>query len=371
MKQIVYCALVAATLLRVSTSTTSISREENDIVDGGEEEVDESSCGCESLSREGVDVETTTTCDTIERNEDVTMSPTPRVRVPSGTYMIGTKNPQIPLDKEGPPREVTLENDVYMSTYEVSNERFASFVESTGYVTESESFGWSFSFEGLLNESVSSTIENAVMGVPWWLPVPNATWRRPWGGQTDNYVPNLPVVHVSWNDARAYCSYVIVCNFYFYTHTHIYIHIYRHVGGRLPTEAEWEVAARGGKKSRTYPWGNKWKPERANTWTGTFPSEDTGEDGYAGPAPVKSFGPQNKYGLYNMIGNVWEWVEDDWVGLGFDSSEKVKKGGSYMCHKSYCFRYRNAARSHNSADSAASNLGFRCVFSKEQEEAVV
>ena len=269
-------------------------------------------------------------------------------KVPGGEFYIGTNKPEIPLDDESPERKATVE-PFEMMIYEASNENYWAFANATGYVSDSEQFKWSFVFENMLPARIKDEITQSAAAAPWWLPVPDATWRAP-EGEGSNILKRLnhPVVHVSWNDAQEFCKFI---------------------GGRLPTEIEWERAARGGKRGRMYPWGNKLMPRgkhRCNIWHGDFPKKNTEDDGYMWSAPIDAFGPQNKYGFYNIVGNVWEWVEDDWIpnhgkkqqGMTYD---KCKKGGSYMCHKSYCFRYRVAARSHNSADSAASNLGFRCA----------
>lgn len=275
------------------------------------------------------------------------------VRIPGGEFTMGTNKPVLPQDGEGPARRVQI-SDFYLHKYEVSNREFAEFVEDTGYVTEAESFGNSFVLELLLSESVKSEITQAVMNAPWWLPVEEASWRQPEGrdsGIRDRL--GHPVVHVSWNDAVKFCEWV---------------------GGRLPTEAEWEYAARGGLEGRLYPWGNNPLPQGnhwMNIWQGNFPEENTADDGYIGTAPVDSF-PPNKHGLHNMAGNVWEWVNDWWTIRHSDEfqrdprgptsgKDKVKKGGSYICHPHYCYRYRCAARSQNTPDSSASNLGFRCA----------
>ena len=261
------------------------------------------------------------------------------VEVPGGTFTMGTNSPVFVADSEGPARATTV-NSFQLDVHEVSNNEFNLFVKETGYVTEAEKFGDSFVPEFFLSEETKTEILKAVADAPWWLPVSGADWRHPEGRDSDlSSRGDHPVVHVSWNDATAYCAWA---------------------GKRLPTEAEWERACRAGKEERLFPWGNKWRPSDkylANIWTGNFPQLNTVEDGWRGTNPVTEF-PPSKFGHKNMIGNVWEWTEDWWTEERVD---KVKKGGSFMCHKDYCYRYRCAARSQNTPDSSAHNLGFRCA----------
>ncbi len=279
--------------------------------------------------------------------------PNEQVFIPGGVFTMGTDSPILPQDGEGPARRVEI-SDLYMDQFEVSNREFAKFVKELGYVTEAEKFGDSFVLEILLSEAVKSGITQAVANAPWWLPVSGASWRMPEGeGTSITGRMDHPVVHVSWNDAVAFCQWA---------------------GKRLPTEAEWEYAARGGLVDRLFPWGNNPMPKGQhwmNIWQGEFPNTNTAEDGFISTAPVHSFLP-NKFGLFNMAGNVWEWTSDWWTIRHTNDfrkdpqgpltgSDKVKKGGSYMCTPEYCYRYRCAARSQNTPDSAASNLGFRCV----------
>ncbi|XP_019284303.2 formylglycine-generating enzyme isoform X2 [Panthera pardus] len=247
------------------------------------------------------------------------LAPTKMVLIPAGVFTMGTDDPQIKQDGEAPARRVAIDA-FYMDAYEVSNAEFEKFVNSTGYLTEAEKFGDSFVFEGMLSEQVKTDIQQAVAAAPWWLPVKGANWRHPEGpDSTVRHRPHHPVLHVSWNDAVAYCTWA---------------------GKRLPTEAEWEYSCRGGLQNRLFPWGNKLQPKGqhyANIWQGEFPVTNTGEDGFRGTAPK---GPPS-------------------------GKDRVKKGGSYMCHKSYCYRYRCAARSQNTPDSSASNLGFRCAADRQ------
>lgn len=273
------------------------------------------------------------------------------VEVPAGGFLMGTdESAGFPEDGEGPVREVTLDEYLIGRTA-VTNAQFAHFVESTGYVTEAERFGWSFVFHLLLPPHHPPT--RSVAAAPWWRQVYGAYWRRPDGphssieGRMDH-----PVVHVSWNDAMAFC---------------------RWAGVRLPTEAEWEKAARGGLEQNRYAWGDVFKPNgetMLNIFEGTFPSHNTGEDGYISTAPADSF-PPNGFGLYNVCGNVWEWCSDwfdaTWYVGGPTvnptgpelGDSRVTRGGSYLCHDSYCNRYRVAARTSNTPDSSTGNMGFR------------
>ncbi|XP_008103542.1 formylglycine-generating enzyme isoform X2 [Anolis carolinensis] len=245
--------------------------------------------------------------------------------IPAGVFTMGTDEPAIQQDGEWPARKIHI-NHFFMDLYEVSNREFEKFVNATGYLTEAERFGDSFVFEGMLSEQVKSEIHQAVAAAPWWLPVKGADWKHP-DGPDSNIVDRMdhPVLHVSWNDAVAFCTWA---------------------GKRLPTEAEWEYSCRGGLENRLFPWGNKLHPNGqhyANIWQGDFPTSNTREDGYKGTAPVTAF-PPNSYGLYNIVGNAWEWTSDWWsISHSADTAQnpkgpltgtdRVKKGGSYMCHK--------------------------------------
>jgi sulfatase modifying factor 1 len=275
---------------------------------------------------------------------------TTRRYIPYGTdYEKG-----FPADGEGPVRRVSL-SAFEIDTFPVTNADFAAFVEQTGHRTEAEVFGWSFVFWSHIPvERFETVVEDTAAQTPWWCKVPGSFWKHPEGPGSDiEQRLNHPVVHVSWNDAAAYAAWA---------------------SKRLPTEAEWEYAARGGLEQKLYPWGDDLMPDgehRSNIWQGQFPVNDTAEDGFSGSCPVDAF-PANGYGIYSATGNVWEWCAD-WFHTDFSTNvsvdpfgpaagqAKVMKGGSFLCHASYCNRYRVAARTANTPDSSASNIGFRCV----------
>jgi formylglycine-generating enzyme len=275
------------------------------------------------------------------------------VRLPGGTFLMGTNDAQgFIADGEGPVREVELD-PFHIDALAVSNADFTAFVDATGYLTEAQRFGWSFVFYGLLPQSVLDTHPQVAAAAPWWCAIEGAYWRAPEGPGSD-LASRLdhPVTHVSWNDAAAYAAWA---------------------GKRLPSEAEWEYAARGGLVQKRFPWGDEVTPQgehRCNIWQGHFPDYNSLDDGYLGTAPARSFKP-NGYGLYNMVGNVWEWCQD-WFAREHPQgprnprgpaagTARVMRGGSFLCHDSYCNRYRVAARYCNTPDSSASNIGFRCV----------
>jgi sulfatase modifying factor 1 len=277
-----------------------------------------------------------------------------QVEVPSGSFTMGdSSGDRNAADGEVPQHPVELDGFSIDAT-SVTNDAFARFAEATGYRTEAETFGFSAVFH-LAVQAPDQDVMGPAAGTPWWFGVRGADWRHP--GGRDSSIDGLgdhPVVHVSWNDARAYCDWA---------------------GRRLPTEAEWEYAARGGIDQAKYPWGDEEVDDggwRANIWQGHFPRVNTTEDGYLTTAPVRTFEP-NGYGLWQVVGNVWEWCED-WFDSGYyprapranppgpdRGVARVLRGGSYLCHVSYCNRYRNAARSQNTPDSSMGNAGFRTV----------
>ena len=274
------------------------------------------------------------------------------VSIPAGSFLMGSEESAYPADGEGPVREVSL-NAFEISPTAVTNTEFAEFVAATGWLTESEREDSSFVFGGLLPDDFPPT--QGVASAPWWRLVLGANWRHPEGSQsTIENRQDHPVVHVTWEDATAYCEWL---------------------GARLPTEAEWECAARGGLEQMRYPWGDEREPEgehRMNVFQGEFPGHNTSADGFAGTAPADAFGP-NGYGLLNTCGNVWEWCAD-FFDPRFHLTEppenpsgpptgthRVMRGGSYLCHESYCWRYRVSARSANTPQSSAGNMGFRVV----------
>ena len=274
------------------------------------------------------------------------------IDIPGGTALVGTDTPEIPIDGEGPLRRVRLK-PFRMAASTVTNADFAEFMAATGYETEAERFGWSFVFRMQLPDHIGPT--DTVAAAQWWHRVEGATWAAPNGPGTGAAChPDHPVVQISWNDARAYAAWV---------------------GGRLPTEAEWEHAARGGLGDVRFPWGMA-EPDDTETlpcniWQGRFPEVNTGADGYVTTAPARSFRP-NGYGLYNMAGNVWEWTGEPYkvrsmrrearAHMAARKGYKLLKGGSFLCHRSYCYRYRIAARTGNSPDSTTTHQGFRVAF---------
>ena len=268
--------------------------------------------------------------------------------IPGGAFLMGSDSPDTFIDDgEAPVREVQL-SPYLIDTTAVTNAAFAEFVAATGHVSDAEREGWSFVFHALLHPRARSAVRDGmVRDAPWWLAVERACWHAPEGpGSSIDTRPDHPVVHVSWHDASAYAAWS---------------------GKRLPSEAEWENAARGGLVQAAYPWGNELKPEgqhRCNLWQGRFPDIDTGDDGYIGTCPVNAFEP-NGFGLYNMAGNVWEWCADLWRPDAPPGAEpaRIIRGGSYLCHASYCNRYRVSARHYNHPASTTGHMGFRCAAS--------
>ena len=272
--------------------------------------------------------------------------------IPGGAFLIGSDDAlSYPDDGEAPVREVAV-SPYRIDVCTVTNADFAAFAVDSGYETDAERFGWSFVFAGLLPDDFPPT--RAAADAPWWRQVMGADWRHPEGpasgiaGRGDH-----PVVHVSWSDAAAYAAWA---------------------GKRLPSEAQWERAARGGRERARFPWGDELEPDgehRMNVWQGVFPSRNTRDDGWYGTCPADAFAP-NDFGLYNVTGNVWEWCFDwfdvfshqinpreDPIGPA-EGELKLLKGGSFLCHESYCARYRPAARMGLPPDTGTSNIGFRC-----------
>jgi formylglycine-generating enzyme required for sulfatase activity len=273
---------------------------------------------------------------------DPVVAPGPRrasglVGIPGGSFHRGYEGPLAnPDEGEGPVRLVDVD-PFRIGATTVTNQQFATFVKATGYATEAERHGWSFVFSLLVSREAA--IRGRVAGAEWWCAVDGASWREPGGPASDvARTQNHPVVHVSAGDADAYCSWS---------------------GTRLPTENEWERAARGGLDGAIFPWGDELCPDgswRCNIWQGEFPGHSVKPAGRVGTVPVTSYRP-NAYGVYQAVGNVWEWTADAWSVE--DAGQRTRRGGSYLCHDSYCNRYRVAARDHSAPGDSTGNIGFR------------
>lgn len=310
------------------------------------------------------------------------------VWIQGGEFMMGTDTDPQHREDESPAHKVTVDG-FWMDITEVTNTQFAEFVAATGYITTSEK---SIDWEELKTQVPPGTpkppdemLKAASMVfakteapvdlnnfMNWWTFVQGADWKHPQGPLTTiSEIPNHPVVHISWDDAVAYCKWA---------------------GKRLPTEAEWEFAARGGSPDAIYPWGtDKELAKYANSWQGSFPYLNTKEDGYFSTSPVKTY-PPNNFGLFDIAGNVWEWCSDFYdaeyyktcVTNGITNNPegpekpndpnqpynivRVKRGGSFLCNDVYCSSYRITARMATSYDTGQDHSGFRCVMTTAQWE---
>jgi sulfatase modifying factor 1 len=278
------------------------------------------------------------------------------VQLPAATFRMGTADGEgFPEDGEGPPREVRLESFAIAATT-VSNREFREFVRATGHVTDAERIGSSFVFYLQVAPACRAKIRRVTPELPWWVDHPGACWQRPHGpGSGIDDRLDHPVVHVSWADAQAFCAWS---------------------GTRLPTEAQWEYAARGGLDGRRYPWGDVLPAGgrgTLNIWQGTFPNRPA-VDWQPSTVAGDAFEP-NGHGLHNVAGNVWEWCLD-WFSPAYHrltatrdpvfdapTGRRSLRGGSFLCHESYCNRYRVAARSSSPPQSTSSHCGFRVVAS--------
>ncbi|MEM6560116.1 MAG: formylglycine-generating enzyme family protein [Planctomycetota bacterium] len=283
-----------------------------------------------------------------------TAAPAGMVHVPAGTVLIGD---DATMPEERPQHAVTV-GAIFVDVTEVTNDQYAAFVEATGYVTVAERVPDPADFPGA---DPAALVPGSVVFTPppagtnprhwrqWWSWVPGASWKHPEGPGSDLVGRgDHPVVHVAFEDAQAFAEWA---------------------GKRLPTEAEWEAAARGGLVGKRYTWGDEQRPDGvvlANHWQGNFPIENTNDDGFLGLAPVGQF-PANGFGLREMAGNAWEWTDTPWTpdhrpDAPRDSSAAVLKGGSFLCADNYCYRYRPAARTNGARDTGSSHVSFRCVI---------
>lgn len=267
------------------------------------------------------------------------------VFIQGGSFLMGSEDG---YPEERPVREVTV-SSFRIDRTEVTNRQFAAFVAATGYVTLAERApdpnDYPKADPALLVPGSAVFIppvgDDSSPELSWWRYMPGASWKHPEGpGSTIHSRMDHPVVHIAVEDAQAFAKWA---------------------GKRLPTEAEWEYAARGGLVGKTYAWGDEFTPggkQMANTWQGAFPRGNTADDGFTGTAPVGQF-PPNGFGLFDMAGNVWEWTTTQ--ALPAQTGERITKGGSFLCAPNYCSRYRPAARSPVTADTSTSHVGFRCV----------
>lgn len=329
-------------------------------------------------------------CDNNSKQVPVVIEESPKgmVWIPEGVFERGAENRDRFARTDEKPSHLVQVTGFYMDITEVTNAQFKEFVDETGYVTTAEKkVNWDELKKQLPEDTPKPhdsilepgslsfkckypNIKNLNDYSQWWEWKIGANWKHPNGKDSDIIgKDNFPVVHISYDDAVAYCIWA---------------------NRRLPTEAEWEYAARGGLKNNIYSWGNDKSVlfEKANTWQGEFPNNNTEEDGFVNAAPVKSY-PSNDYGLYDMSGNVWEWTQD-WYDHGYYKSfansetsinplgpskpfnpnnplsqEKSVRGGSFLCHDTYCASYRVSARMGSSYDTGLEHLGFRTVVNRE------